>query len=190
MLISGSGHTFSNNTFEANGGTQNAATRFDGCSGVTIAWNTFANNTAPPIGLRCTLADNRIFLNNFIDNKADLFQFTNKPVPLAMAWNTSSTDYTYQETQYTGPLGNYYSSYTGEDANGNGVIDAAYTLGANQVDNAPLVDRWQTYFPGTGPEPVAPTAGFTANVTTGIAPLTVAFTDASTGSPTALGLGL
>ncbi|TAJ44552.1 NosD domain-containing protein [Methanofollis fontis] len=183
MLVTGSGHTFTNNTFEANGGTQNAATRFDGCSGVTIARNTFANNTAPAIGLRCTLDDNQVFLNDFIDNKADLFQFLNNPKPLAMAWEISSIDYTYLGTQYTGPLGNYHSSYTGDDADGNGVIDAAYTIGTNQVDNAPLVNRWQTYFSGTGPEPDAPTAAFTADVTSGDAPLSVQFTDLSTGSP-------
>ncbi|WFN34534.1 right-handed parallel beta-helix repeat-containing protein [Methanogenium sp. S4BF] len=184
LLVTGSGHTFTNNTFEANGGTQNAATRFDGCSGVTISRNMFVNNTAPAIGLRCTLDNNIIFLNDFIDNKADLFQFTNNPKPLAMAWEISSIGYTYLGTNYTGPLGNYHSSYTGDDADGNGVIDTAYTIGANQVDNAPLVDRWQTYLSGTGPEPVAPTANFTTDVTSGDAPLSVQFTDLSTGTPT------
>ncbi|WFN34533.1 right-handed parallel beta-helix repeat-containing protein [Methanogenium sp. S4BF] len=187
MWVTGNGHTITNNTFEANGGTQNAATRFDGCSGLTIARNTFANNTAPALGLRCTVDDNQVFLNNFIDNKADLFQFTNNPKPLAMAWEILSIDYTYLGTQYTGPLGNYHSSYTGDDADGNGVIDTVYTIGANQVDNAPLVGRWQTYFPGSEPEPVepvAPTANFTADVTEGTAPLSVQFTDVSTNSPT------
>jgi len=153
MLITGSGHTFTNNIFEATGGLSNAATQFNGCSGLTITRNTFVNNTAPPIGLRCTLEDNRIFLNDFIGNKGDVYQFPNTPAPLPAAMNASSTTYTYHGTQYTGPLGNYYSSYTGEDADGNGVIDAAYTPCANQIDNAPLVDRWQTYSSGTEPVP-------------------------------------
>ena len=46
--------------------------------------------------------------------------------------------------------------------------------------NATLVSNWAV----TAPRPVGPVADFTANVTSGPAPLAVRFTDASTGTPT------
>jgi PKD repeat protein len=184
MIISGSGHVIANNTFTNNGGSATSATRFDGCSNVTVTRNSFTGNPTAPIGLRCSLADNRIYLNDFIDNPSVLFVFTNNPKPQPVAWESQPVTYTYLGTEYTGPLGNYYSSYTGDDADGNGVIDTALTHYASpaQVDNAPLVVPWQTYFSGTGPE--APTAEFTASPESGEVPLAVQFTDTSTGDPT------
>ena len=176
LSVSGSGHIISNNVFEANGGLSNAATRFDGCSNVIITRNTFTNNTPPAIGLRCTTGNNSIYLNNFIGNSA-LYQFPTTPAPLPAAWNTASSDTRTGGMPFSGPLGNYYSSYSGADADHNGVIDTAYTIGTNQTDNAPLAGPWETYFQGI----TAPASDFTANVTYGLAPLTVQFTDASTG---------
>jgi PKD repeat protein len=187
LIITGSDHLIVNNIFTNNGGSAASMTRFDGCSNVTITKNSFVGNTAAVIGLRCTLSENKIYLNDFIDNSGHLFVFTNNPKPQPIAWESGPITYNYLGTEYTGPLGNYYGSYSGDDADGNGVIDTALTHYASpaQVDNAPLVMPWQTYFSGTGPGPVTPVAAFTANVASGEAPLSVAFTDASSGSPTA-----
>ncbi len=90
-----------------------------------------------------------------------------------------------------------YSTYIGGDNNddiyslaidGNG---NAYVTGMTQSSNFPTVSPLQATSGGTWEAFVAileddraPTADFTANQTTGPAPLTVRFTDESTGSPT------
>ncbi len=73
--------------------------------------------------------------------------------------------------------GNYWAepdgtgwSQTVADANSDGIGDGAYSLATGNTDFLPLVSR--------------PVADFTATPTSGSAPLTVLFSDRSTGSPT------
>ena len=66
-------------------------------------------------------------------------------------------------------------SEIGSDGNYDGICDTASTLTTNNVDQLPLVHYLSA--------PLL-TPGFTATPTTGAAPLTVQFTDTTTGSPT------
>ena len=69
-------------------------------------------------------------------------------------------------------------SDTAVDKDGDGISDSTYSLpGSSYVDYLPLV------YPANSPEP--PVADFSSDVASGNAPLTVTFTDKSTGNPTA-----
>jgi parallel beta-helix repeat protein len=72
------------------------------------------------------------------------------------SWFSSRQDYQYQGTAFSGPLGNYWKKYTGQDTNGNGVINATYTFpgsspgdgqgaGIAVNDRAPLVNPPSSY---------------------------------------------
>ena len=78
--------------------------------------------------------------------------------------------------------GNYWAkpdgtgfSQTAVDANGDGIADSAYVIAENNIDYLPLTAKYNS---------VLPTSDFTANVTSGTAPLKVQFTSTTTGNPT------
>ncbi len=125
---------------------------------------------------------NYIYLNNFLTTS----DIACNGVPLGTnIWNTTNpVTYTYLTTGNTGFLGNYWASrYTGIDGNGDGVGDTPYTfaiLSTSMTDYAPLMDRYEYYFGSVQ----SPTASFDSDIQSGTAPLTVNFTDTSTGSPT------
>src|SRR5690606_20196847 len=99
-----------------------------------------------------------------------------------IAWNTALTSGTnIVGGSYIG--GNYWAkpdgtgfSQTAVDANGDGIADSAYVIAENNIDYLPLTAKYNS---------VLPTSDFTANITSGTAPLVVLFTYTSTGgSPT------
>ncbi|MDD3316069.1 MAG: PGF-pre-PGF domain-containing protein [Methanosarcina sp.] len=98
-----------------------------------------------------------------------------------IAWNTALTSGTnIVGGSYIG--GNYWAkpdgtgfSQTAVDANGDGIADSAYVIAENNIDYLPLTVKYNS---------VLPTSDFTANITSGTAPLVVQFTDISTeGAP-------
>jgi PGF-pre-PGF domain-containing protein len=97
------------------------------------------------------------------------------------AWNTSLTSGTnIIGGSYIG--GNYWAkpdgtgfSQTAVDSNGDGIADSAYVIAENIIDYLPLTAKYNS---------VLPTSDFTANVTSGTAPLKVQFTSTTTGNPT------
>ncbi|WP_048180706.1 PGF-pre-PGF domain-containing protein [Methanosarcina siciliae] len=100
----------------------------------------------------------------------------------AYTWNTSLTEGTnIIGGSYIG--GNYWAkpdgtgfSQTAIDANGDGIADSAYAISEKNCDYLPLTARYNS---------VSPAPDFTANVTSGTAPLVVLFTDTgSGGTPT------
>jgi hypothetical protein len=108
-------------------------------SNLSIAYNTFENVTASTAFIRTRDNDATFYLNNFI----------NCSMPLVYSGSTttanwespSAIDYTYQGSSYSSVLGNYYSDYTGEDADGNGIGDTAVTH-ALGTDSHPLMNAW------------------------------------------------
>ena len=80
-------------------------------------------------------------------------------------------------------MGNSWgSSYTGTDANGDGIGDTSFTVPESLgSDTAPLMQTASNYIV-TGTLASAPVAGFSATPTSGDVPLTVRFTDESTGT--------
>ena len=142
----------------------------------TIAGNTFNGNV---INFRTAGDGNLIYLNN---NLSGATLYTGTTAPTTTYWNaTEPVTYTYNGAEYTGYPGNFWSSYSGEDADGDGIIDTPNVLPSSLgTDYEPLVGAWNDgVILGGGA--AAPTAAFTADVTTGTAPLTVNFTDQSTG---------
>src|SRR5690606_30972755 len=120
--------------------------------------------------------NNQIFLNNFYDN-----QFNGLDDSTANTWTTGSpSSYYYNDQLISGILGNYWGDYDGADMDANGIGDTPYTV--NVTDPAPLMGLWND---GTiAYIPAAPVAAFSADVLSGVAPLTIQFTDESSNAPT------
>ena len=115
------------------------------------------------------------YFNNTVNVKFGDFENT-------YTWNNSLTVGTnIIGGSYIG--GNYWAkpdgtgfSQTAIDANGDGIADSAYAISEKNYDYLPLTAKYNS---------VLPISDFTANVTSGNAPLVVLFTDSGTGgSPT------
>lgn len=90
------------------------------CHGNTFSENTIINND---IGFGTTSYDNKFFHNNFVSNGVNVIvsginQFDN------------------------GCEGNYWSDYTGIDADGDGIGDTPYVINENNQDNYPLMNLY------------------------------------------------
>ena len=97
------------------------------------------------------------------------FTDTSTGSPTSWAWdfdNDGTVDATTQNATHTYPSA------------------GTYTVNLTVTNDAGSDSEVKTNFITVTDEPAAPTAAFSANTTSGVAPLTVAFTDASTGSPT------
>ncbi|MDD5023846.1 MAG: PKD domain-containing protein, partial [Methanoregula sp.] len=148
-----------------------------------IVNNSFTNNNMPCFILSRNIGtNNRIYLNNIVGTTGGSIISIPSGTPAAIGWTTPApVSYTYKGHQYSGYLGNYWDTYTGTDADNNGIGDTTFALISIQADTAPLMNWTQDYFSSS---PAAPTAGFSANATVGKTPMTVRFTDESIGTVT------
>ncbi|AKB82085.1 cell surface protein [Methanosarcina barkeri 3] len=127
-------------------------------------------------------AGNKIYLNNFINNTVNI----NDGSPAgSVQYISNAVKYSYKNESYTSSLGNYYNDYTGADADNNGIGDTPYAIGSGS-DTAPLMGKitvdGNDIIIEALPSTSSPIADFTATPTSGDAPLTVNFTDTSTGN--------
>ena len=84
--------------------------------------------------------NNLICPNNFINNTDNVYSYNSTNI-----WNsTSKITYTYNSTQYTNYLGNYWDDYEGSDATGDGIGDSPYNIYSDS-DNYPLVVPFENY---------------------------------------------
>jgi len=96
-----------------------------GSSGINILGN---NITKASRGISVYSSnDNVIYHNNLISNTRQVYS----------SLSTNSWD--------NGEEGNYWSDYTGQDLNGDGIGDTPYTIDANNRDRYPLKKPWGIY---------------------------------------------
>lgn len=135
-------HTASNNTIDGNTLLNNyqGIIATSSTSESDIKCNIISNNNAG-IWFFGNGPDNRAYLNNFLNN------VDNIRGSLTNTWLWHSPEpvtYTYNSTIYTNYLGNYWSGYTGSDANGDGIGDTPYSIDGD-TDNYPLMQPFENY---------------------------------------------
>ena len=131
----------SNNTIHGNNITDNdfGGTYLYYSSNNTIYGNNIANNFW---GIHLGYSDgNVIYLNNFIGNVDHVDPYSSvsslsSPTPL---------NYTYNDANFTGYMGNYWDNYTGPDNDGDGIGDTPHQIDPENIDNYPLIKPIENY---------------------------------------------
>ena len=103
-----------------------------GSSNNTINENNITENTGSGIYLYYS-SNNIIHHNNFINN-------TKQVSDVYVLFFGSPSVNIWDDDYPSG--GNYWSDYTGEDANGDGIGDTPYVIYEKNQDNYPLMNRW------------------------------------------------
>ncbi len=169
--------TATNNTVTGNtihGNSKYGLSIRDSAFGNFAYKNIFSANTSKDICIKDTTHDNALWLNDVNSSGVEILTsvVSHSPSPLT---------YTYNSGIYTSYLGNRYATYAGADADGNGVGDSVFTS-SSYTDSYPLMTQSANYVETALPP--APVAVFSGAPQSGDAPLTVQFTDASTGTIT------
>ena len=118
---------------------------WNGANGNTALHNTVINSKL--IGIVLGGANNNaVYENNFINNTTQAYVSSDSSDNI---WNSSEAlTYSYCGKTFTNYLGNYWSNYTGSDANGDGIGDTSYAINSDK-DDYPLMKPFENY--PTGP---------------------------------------
>lgn len=135
----------SNNTITRNTASNNEILGIGIC--LDSCNNTIINNAVSNNFLGIHLVDssnNIIYLNNFINNSFS-FKLSFYQIFLSNAWNsTFSIKYIYNGSGYENYMGNFWSDYEGDDANGDGIGDTPYIIDED-IDLYPLIETFDKY---------------------------------------------
>jgi parallel beta-helix repeat protein len=110
----------------------------------TITGNTVSNND-DGIFIRDPSSNNKIYLNNFINNIENVHPETSGNI-----WNaTEQITYTFNGTTYTDYLGNYWDDYEvkypdAEEIDATGIWNTPYDIDGDS-DNSPLMEPFENY---------------------------------------------
>jgi parallel beta-helix repeat protein len=144
MGLSSNNNMIINNTFYNN--WRDGIRFMMGSSGNIVTRNNISNNGLAAYSMDA--GNNFIYLNNFINNGH---------VSYNSAQTLNSTEkitYAYNRKRYTNYMGNYWSGYSGNDSDGDGIGDSPampdpyWNL---SWDYHPLMEPWETYFPAAMP---------------------------------------
>jgi hypothetical protein len=104
-----------------------------------IKENTYENCAAADGVFRFNSADATLYMNNFVNSAPYVTDTSSGTV----SWESpSAISYAYQGNSYTSVLGNYFDTYSGDDADGDGIGDTAFAL-ASGNDSYPLMGAWE-----------------------------------------------
>jgi nitrous oxidase accessory protein NosD len=136
--IGGTNHTIANNTLDSIWSIAQSCTIennfISGSVGIRIggSGNIIFNNTLYYCGIGVAFwsyaADNLLYGNSFLNNteQVKLYDTYN---PIVGKWDNGVT-------------GNYWSDYSGIDANGDGIGDTPYVINSDNIDHFPLMSPW------------------------------------------------
>lgn len=113
--------------------------------GFTLSQNTIKYNDIGVILGQYDTYFPPVYLNNFINNAIQVKNPADTPFH-----SPEKITYTYNGKTYTNYLGNYWSDYTGSDADGDGIGDASYVIDSNK-DDYPLMEPFENYLAPTPP---------------------------------------
>lgn len=85
-------------------------------------------------------SNNVIYLNDFVNDTCNVHTENSRNF-----WNSSKLTYTYNGKTFTSYLGNYWSDYTGNDSNGDGIGDIPYQIDSSNTDYHPLMQPFKEY---------------------------------------------
>jgi parallel beta-helix repeat protein len=121
-LSNSSGNSISGNNITANYGSGVFLEYYS--SNNTISENNIENNTFVGIKIMPNSNDNKICHNNFMNNTINA-----SASGISNVWDDGSK-------------GNYWSDYSGIDANHDGIGDTPYIINVNNIDHYPLITQY------------------------------------------------